>query len=192
MSSYSWDVNLTPFHNCRSNNLLHIQAGKPSPQKASAASIRFQETEPSPKHFFSDDQPFSQSTHTSHTTTGMQCSLYEAIIFSYIVGSHQSSLSTKPIKSPEATSRPALRASPKPPFFLWITFMRESFFAHTSHISGLLSGEPSSTRMISKFLYVCEAILSTQRSRKRSTLYTGTITDIFKSSVILPSTCRKY
>ena len=56
--------------------------------------------------------------------------------------------------SPCITSNAALRASLNPPFGLWITLMRLSFLAYSSHISPHLSGEPSSTRRISKFLYV--------------------------------------
>ena len=51
------------------------------------------------------------------------------------------------VYSPSAIANPALRAELNPPFSLLISFMRESFAAYSSQITGQLSGEPSLTRI---------------------------------------------
>ena len=71
----------------------------------------------------------------------------------------------KPQSSPDAASSPTFRASDWPPFFLWMTLMRASRCAHASQSAGQLSGEPSSTRITSRFGYVWARMLATHRSR---------------------------
>ena len=63
-----------------------------------------------------------------------------------------SSLSTNMKYCPDATSIPAFRASDNPPFSLCITLIRGSKEAYLSHIFPEWSVDPSSERIISKFL----------------------------------------
>ena len=73
---------------------------------------------------------------------------------SYIWGWSQSSLSTKAIYSPLANKSPLFRAPLKPSFSWWTAMIRSSTFVYSSQIAPQSSGEPSSTKMICKFLYV--------------------------------------
>ncbi len=61
----------------------------------------------------------------------------------------------KPIISAVAMSNPAFRADDRPPFCLCIAFIRVSLAAYSSIIVPQLSGDPSSTSIISIFLNVC-------------------------------------
>ena len=47
---------------------------------------------------------------------------------------------------------PAIHADTRPPFSLCKTRIRSSLYAQSSHNAGQSSGEPSSTRIISRFL----------------------------------------
>ena len=75
-------------------------------------------------------------------------------IVKYISGSIQSSESKKSNIFSGGIFYPRVHAIPRLAFALCTTFIRESEFAYLSHISGQLSGEPSSTRIISKFCNV--------------------------------------
>ena len=70
-------------------------------------------------------------------------------------GLTMSSLSTKhtPSKVPSFSmaSSAAFLADDTPPFFLWMTTNRESFWAYSSRIAPELSVEPSSTVKTLKF-----------------------------------------
>ena len=64
----------------------------------------------------------------------------------------KSSESTNDIYRPLHFSNPAFLAEESPPFFLCITVILEYLEDKSSHISGQLSGDPSSTSIISIFL----------------------------------------
>ena len=74
------------------------------------------------------------------------------------------------IRSPRAASTPAFRAALRPPFFCRMGRTRLSLRAYSCMMSQLLSGEPSSTTMISSSCHVWASRLSRHFGRYFSTL----------------------
>ena len=77
-----------------------------------------------------------------------------------------------------AAAIPWFLADPAPPLGLWMALTRESEAAKASQIAGLPSGLPSSISSSSKSRQVWRRMLSTQRVRVFSALYTGTMMEI--------------
>ena len=89
----------------------------------------------------------------------------------------KSSESTNTTHSPRQCSRPALRASERPPFSLSIITKRESFPAYSLRISRQESGLPSLTHTASQSVKVWASTVSRHLLRYLSTLYTGITND---------------
>ena len=91
-------------------------------------------------------------------------------------GNHTSSWSQSATSSPDAKSSPAFRAAATPARACRWTIPRPSAAMNASATAALSSTDPSSTTITSVARYVCAEIASRASPRKRSPLWTGTIT----------------